>query len=182
MVTSNSMNTGNFLPNTLVFPQVAKRSIHFKGKIKNVAPPRGTWLRTHLWGREREEKSTTPSGNRTHDLKSSAPQECALPLCYNCCPHRRILKAVFITRVNLMIWVLVWKLPGLAEVAHDADGDGEQARRVLHQFEGALLRPRKHRKLQNGRPIVQKYPGIKKWLAKLRRIVSRTKHKGLYFT
>ena len=51
----------------------------------------GTWLRTlHGWrkvGRDREEeKSPAPGGIRTYNLKSFAPQACALPLCYNCNP------------------------------------------------------------------------------------------------
>ena len=35
---------------------------------------------------EEEEKSPAPSGIRAHDLKSYAPQACALPLCYNSGP------------------------------------------------------------------------------------------------
>ena len=42
-------------------------------------------LRTPNLGIEWEEKSPASGGSQTHYLKSSAPQACALPLCYNCC-------------------------------------------------------------------------------------------------
>ena len=54
-------------------------------KINCVAPPWGTWLRSHFWGKESKEKSPTAGGNRTHNLENFAKLACVLPLCYNRC-------------------------------------------------------------------------------------------------
>ena len=62
-----------------VLHQAAQFSIYFLGrKISSVALPWRPWLRMHNWGIEKEEKSPAPCGNRTHDLKSFAPQGCDL--------------------------------------------------------------------------------------------------------
>ena len=92
--------------------QAARLSIFKKRKIYRVAPPWGTWIKdTPLIGKRW--KSAVPGGIWTHDLKSYAPQACALPLCSN---HFQswtpVLKnTIFWTNVhNLWPKMMPWKL------------------------------------------------------------------------
>ena len=71
MAKSENVASTKFFGQMVVSSQATQLSIHFLfRKISSVAPLWGTWLRTHYWGIEIEEKSTVPSGNRTHELKS----------------------------------------------------------------------------------------------------------------
>ena len=74
------------LPNTCILCLFLHKHLFLWRKINNVAPARGTWLRTHYWGIKRR-KSPAPGGNGTHELKSLASQVCALPLCNNRCSY-----------------------------------------------------------------------------------------------
>ena len=79
--------------------KAAKQRIILWKKICSVAPHWETWLRMHYWGIEREEKIPAPGGNRTHDLKNFARQECALPLCCDC-PSLEIFGSIFIITMS----------------------------------------------------------------------------------